>query len=60
MKKLLEIVSVLGTVKDFVEKFADKIVDKIKTNKFSNDDLVNLFNANNELLKAVLNNDYKD
>ena len=38
----------------------EKIVDKIKTNKFSNDDLVNLFNANNELLKAVLNNDYKD
>ena len=38
----------------------EKIVDKIKTNKFSNDDLVKLFNANNELLKAVLNNDYKD
>ena len=38
----------------------EKIVDKIKTNKFSNDDLVDLFNANNELLKAVLNNDYKD
>lgn len=38
----------------------EKIVSKIKTNKFSNDDLVDLFNANNELLKAVLNNDYKD
>lgn len=38
----------------------EKIVAKIKTNKFSNEDLVNLFNANNELLKAVLNNDYKD
>lgn len=30
MKKFLEIISILGTVKDFVEKFADKIVDKIK------------------------------
>jgi len=30
MKKFLEIISILGTVKDIVEKFADKIVDKIK------------------------------
>lgn len=37
-----------------------KIVEKIETNKFSKDDLINLYNANGELLKAILSNEYEN
>ena len=37
-----------------------KIVEKIETNKFSQKDLINLYNANGELLKAILSNDYEN
>lgn len=36
------------------------IIEKIETNKFDNKDLLKLYNANSEILKAVLNHDYKD
>lgn len=35
----------------------EKIVKKIKTNKFDNEDLITLFNANNTLLKHILENE---
>ena len=38
----------------------EKVVTKIKSNDFSAKDLVKLYNANAELLKAILNNDYKN
>lgn len=37
-----------------------KIIDKIKTNKFNKKDLLKLHNANTELIKALLSNDYED
>lgn len=37
-----------------------KIVEKIETNKFSKDDLIKLYNANGELLKAILSNEYEN
>ena len=37
-----------------------KIVEKIETNKFGQQDLINLYNANGELLKAVLSNEYEN
>lgn len=37
-----------------------KIVAKIETNKFSQKDLTDLYNANGELLKAILSDDYKN
>lgn len=36
------------------------IVAKIKTNKFSKEDLLKLHNANAELIKALLENENKD
>ena len=38
----------------------EKLVAKIKTNKFSKKDLYNLYVVNAEILKAVLNDEYKD
>lgn len=38
----------------------EKIIAKIKTNKFDNEDLITLYGAMGEILKAVINNDYKD
>lgn len=37
-----------------------KIVEKIETNKFSQSDLIALYNANGELLKAILSNEYEN
>ena len=37
-----------------------KIVAKIETNKFSKDDLIKLYNANGELIKAILSNEYEN
>lgn len=41
-------------------KDIEKVVAKIKTNKFDKKDLLALYNANAELLKAILSNEYKD
>lgn len=37
-----------------------KIVEKIETNKFTKHDLIKLQNANGELIKAILSDDYED
>ena len=37
-----------------------KIVEKIETNKFGQKDLIDLYNANGELLKAVVSNAYEN
>lgn len=37
-----------------------KIVEKIETNKFGQKDLIDLYNANGELLKAILSNEYEN
>lgn len=37
-----------------------KIVEKVETNKFDNSDLLELYKANAELLKALLEHEYKD
>ena len=37
----------------------EKIVDKIKTNKFGKKEIVALYNANADLLKAIIDNDYE-
>ena len=37
-----------------------KIIEKIETNKFSKDDLIKLYNANGELIKAILSNEYEN
>ena len=37
-----------------------KIIEKIETNKFGQQDLIKLYNANGELLKAVLSNEYEN
>ena len=37
-----------------------KIIEKIETNKFSKEDLIKLYNANGELLKAVVSNAYEN
>lgn len=36
------------------------IIDKIKTNKFDKKDILKLYNANSELVKALLSNDYEN
>lgn len=38
----------------------EKVIAKIKSNDFSNKDLIALYKANAEVLKAVLDNEYKD
>ena len=38
----------------------EKLISKIKTNKFDKEDLLTLYKANGELLKAVVENEYKD
>lgn len=38
----------------------ENVVQKIKSNKFDSKDLLKLHNANTELLKAILSNEYKD
>lgn len=38
----------------------EKVIDKIKTNKYDKEDLIKLFNANNELLKAILEDENED
>lgn len=38
----------------------EKVVAKIKSNKFDKGDLISLHNANAELIKAVLSDDYED
>lgn len=38
----------------------EKVIEKIKTNKYDKDDLKKLFNANNELFKAILENENED
>lgn len=37
-----------------------KSIAKIETNKFDKEDLAVLLLANNELIKALISNDYKD
>ena len=37
-----------------------KIIDKIETNKFGASDLTDLYNANGELLKAILSHEYEN
>ena len=44
-----------NTIKDI-----ETIIEKIKTNKFDKDDLIKLFNANNELLKSILEDENED
>ena len=36
------------------------IVAKIETNKFGAEDLIKLYNANGELLKAIVSNEYEN
>lgn len=36
------------------------VIAKIESNKFDHSDILKLYNANAGLLKAVLNNEYKD
>ena len=38
----------------------EKAVAVIKSNKFNTEDLIKLHNANAELIKAILNNEYED
>jgi hypothetical protein len=38
----------------------ENVIEKIKTNKFSKDDLIKLYNANGELIKAILSNEYEN
>ena len=38
----------------------EKILNHIKTNKFDNQDIIDLFDANNTLLKYLLKNEIKD
>lgn len=38
----------------------EKIIIKIKTNKFGSGDILALYEANAELIKAVLEDEYKD
>ena len=35
----------------------EKVIAKIKSNKYSNKDILKLHNANSELIKALLNNE---
>ena len=44
-----------STIKD-IKKF----IEKIETNKFTKEDILKLHNANADLIKALLSNDYKD
>lgn len=37
-----------------------KIIAKIETNKFGSADILNLYEANAELLKAIITDEYKD
>ena len=37
-----------------------KIVEKIETNKFSEQDLIKLCNANVELIKAIISHEYEN
>lgn len=37
-----------------------KILNHIRTNKFDNQDIIDLFDANNTLLKYLLKNEIKD
>lgn len=36
------------------------VIKKIKTNIFDEKDIIKLYNANAELLKAIINNEYKN
>lgn len=38
----------------------EKVIAVIKSNKFNTEDLIKLHNANAELIKAILNNEYED
>lgn len=38
----------------------EKVIAKIKTNKFGKNDILKLYEANAELVKAVLENEIKD
>lgn len=46
----------LGSAVEDVEK----IVAKIKTNKFGKKDIMKLYEANAEIIKAIIDNDYED
>lgn len=46
----------LGSAVEDVEK----IVAKIKTNKFGKKDVMKLYEANAEIIKAIIDNDYED
>jgi hypothetical protein len=38
----------------------EKIIANIKTNKFDYKDVIKLYKANGEVLKAIIENEYKD
>lgn len=38
----------------------EKVIAKIKTNKFDNKEIIKLYEANEEVLKAIISNEYKD
>ena len=44
-----------STIKDI-----KAIIAKIETNKFTKEDILKLHNANADLIKALLSDDYKD
>ena len=41
-------------------KEVEKLIEKVKSNKFDKKDLLALYNANAEIIKGILSNEIKD